>query len=57
LKFFDYSGMILLQVMLILFILFVIIRIIVELLDFQVYQIQLDIHYASFSDKDVKNEN
>ena len=56
-KFFDYSGMILLQVMLILFILFVIIRIIVELLDFQVYQIQLDIHYASFSDKDVKNEN
>jgi len=35
----------------------VIIRIIVELQDFQVYQMQLDIHYALFRDKNVKNEN
>ena len=57
LKFLDLGGMILLQVMLILFILFVIIRIIMKLLDFQVYQIQFDIHYALFRDKVVKNEN
>jgi len=41
LKFLDLGGMILLQVMLLLFILFVIIRIIVELQDCQIYQIQL----------------
>jgi len=43
--------------MLVLFILFVMIRIIVELQDCRVYQIQLDVQYALLGFKKVKNEN